>query len=215
AEPAPHRERRAMPSADATADDAAPAPRPQENLAEKSASEAKPPKPRTEPQPPQLPSQPTAAQHAPAPAAEARPTQPPRHEAAPAEGSPAPRALETESAEVSRHDDRTRFQLVVRDERLGRVSLNLTERAGLIDLMVRADKSPTARALQTALPTLVDSLARHSLAAEPMAYAPTAQPAGAPEDAEQRRERRERRQHEWRPRVRARRVAQAEATSTD
>ncbi|MCB1020136.1 MAG: hypothetical protein KDC27_09410, partial [Acidobacteria bacterium] len=170
---------------------------------------------RTEPQPPAPPpSTPPAAQHAPAPAPEPRVNQTARSEGAAEPASPQ-RALETESAELAQQDDRTRFHLVVRDDRLGRVSLNLTERAGLIDLMVRTDKAPTTRALQTALPALVDSLGRHNLAAETTAYAPAAQSAAAREDAEQQRDRRERRHADGRPRLRARRVAQAESSSAE
>jgi hypothetical protein len=111
-----------------------------------------------------------------------------------------------ETAELDRRDDQTQFRIVLRDDRLGRVSLSLTERAGLIDLMVRADKPATVRTLQDTLPTLVDALAQRHFRAENAAYAPSS---GLAEqrDASHERERRERRAHEHRPRLRARRVA--------
>jgi hypothetical protein len=119
-----------------------------------------------------------------------------------------------ETADFDRREDQTRFQLVLRDDRLGRVSLNLTERAGLIDLMVRADRPATARTLQDSLPALVDSLAQRNLRAEPMPFAPDAGLAD-PRESPHVRGRRERRAQEPKTRLRSRRVAGAFAASQE
>jgi len=96
---------------------------------------------------------------------------------------------------------------VLHDDRLGRVSLNLTERAGLIDLMVRADRPATVRTLQDSLPALVEQLAQRNFRAEDPRYAP-ANGAFDPRDAAQERERRQRQNRpQPRARIRARRLA--------
>ena len=129
---------------------------------------------------------------------------PERSTAPPATAVPArPGPPEVHSADLEHSPQQTQFRLVLRDDRLGRVSLHLTERAGLIDLMVRADKPATARALQDSLPSLIDALAQRNFRAETAPFMP---PGGSPDRHEQHdRERRDRRAYEARPRLRARR----------
>jgi hypothetical protein len=137
----------------------------------------------------------------------------PRPLAAPlGEPSPPRLASETpaavlEAAELDPRPERTQFRLVLRDDHLGRVSLSLTERAGLIDLMVRADRRATVRTLQDSLPVLVDQLTQRQFRADTAAYAPQGH-TGEQRDPSQERERRQRQgQPQQRSRLRARRVA--------
>ncbi len=135
---------------------------------------------------------------------DARPAAPPRTEPAPEPAA----TTRLEAAELDPRPERTQFRIVLRDDHLGRVSLNLTERAGLIDLMVRADKGSTVRVLQDSLPALVDQLAQRNFRAETAAFAPAGQSSDAREQSQDR-GRRERRQQEARPRGRARRASAA------
>jgi hypothetical protein len=55
------------------------------------------------------------------------------------------------------------LDLLLQDDRVGRVSLRLTERAGLVDAMLRADSVRGREMLLESLPSLLDALARRGL----------------------------------------------------
>lgn len=59
--------------------------------------------------------------------------------------------------------DGRRLRVVVHDDQLGRVSVRLVERAGLIDAMLRADRPEAARVLADSLGSLAESLTRRGL----------------------------------------------------
>jgi len=66
----------------------------------------------------------------------------------------------------SRPSEPSRLQLVVHDDQLGRVSVRLVERAGLVDAMLRADQPQTAKQLSDSLLHLTDALARGRTSAD-------------------------------------------------
>jgi hypothetical protein len=55
------------------------------------------------------------------------------------------------------------LDLLLRDDRVGRVSLRLTERAGLVEAMLRADSARGREMLVESLPSLLQALARRGL----------------------------------------------------
>lgn len=77
--------------------------------------------------------------------------------AAPAEGAQFRRV---EAMLDARPNETHRLQLVVHDDQLGRVSVRLVERAGLIDAMLRADRPGTAKQLTDSLSGLTELLTR-------------------------------------------------------
>ena len=66
-------------------------------------------------------------------------------------------------ATLHKRFDSHRLELLVQDELLGRISLRLTERAGLVDAMLRADSVRGRDLLVQSLPSLMDALARRGL----------------------------------------------------
>lgn len=72
----------------------------------------------------------------------------------------ATRPASVETALLERTHEQQALQLQVRDEKLGRVVIRLTERAGLIDAMVRTDGVRSRELLGQQLPLLVESLVR-------------------------------------------------------
>ena len=60
----------------------------------------------------------------------------------------------------------SRLNVILNDERMGRVVVQLSERAGLVEAMVRSDNSRTRQLLAGELPALFDSLSRHGLRAD-------------------------------------------------
>jgi hypothetical protein len=70
------------------------------------------------------------------------------------------RPASVEAALLEKTPEQQALQLQVRDEKLGRVVIRLTERAGLIDAMVRTDGVRSRELLGQQLPLLVESLVR-------------------------------------------------------
>jgi flagellar hook-length control protein FliK len=58
-----------------------------------------------------------------------------------------------------------RLNLLLQDDRLGRIALRMVDRAGLIHAVVRTDGTRVAQLLSESLPALVDSLAQRGLLA--------------------------------------------------
>ena len=79
----------------------------------------------------------------------------------PGTGQPA-----VEAASFERNLGVSRLNVMLNDERMGRVVVRLSERAGLVEAMVRSDNSRTRQLLAGELPALFDSLSRHGLRAD-------------------------------------------------
>ena len=77
------------------------------------------------------------------------------------------RAMEriVEMASLQKKLDANRMNILLQDERLGRVVVRLTERAGLVDAMVRADSTRAREVIAENLPSLMESLSRRGLQA--------------------------------------------------
>ncbi|MDA1312185.1 MAG: flagellar hook-length control protein FliK [Acidobacteria bacterium] len=76
----------------------------------------------------------------------------------------AARATAVQTALLEKTPEQQTLQLQIQDEKLGRVVIRLTERAGLIDAMVRTDGTRSRELLGQQLPLLVESLARRGFA---------------------------------------------------
>ncbi len=100
--------------------------------------------------------------HSRATAAESRETQ-----AAGRQETDSARATEciVEMASLQKKLDANRMNVLLHDERLGRVVVRLTERAGLVDAMVRADTTRAREVIAEHLPSLMESLGRRGLQA--------------------------------------------------
>ena len=70
-----------------------------------------------------------------------------------------------ELASLARRARGAEMNIVLNDDRLGRVSLRLVERSGLVDAIVRTNTTRTAQALSESLPALIESLSRGGLQA--------------------------------------------------
>ncbi len=66
-------------------------------------------------------------------------------------------------ASLQKKADGHQLELLLQDDRVGRVSLRLTERAGLVDAMLRTDSARGRDLLMESLPSLLDALARRGL----------------------------------------------------
>ncbi len=77
------------------------------------------------------------------------------------------RAMEriVEMASLQKKLDANRMNILLQDERLGRVVVRLTERAGLVDAMARADSTRAREVIAENLPSLMESLGRRGLQA--------------------------------------------------
>lgn len=78
---------------------------------------------------------------------------------------PGTRQPAVEAASLERNLGVSRLNVILNDERMGRVVVRLSERAGLVEAMVRSENSRTRQVLAGELPALVDSLSRHGLRA--------------------------------------------------
>jgi len=87
-----------------------------------------------------------------------------------------------------------RLNLVVQDDRLGRVALRLVERGGILETIVRAQHARTGRALSEGLPYLIESLAARGVEASPAGESPAGgwQQEAQRQDARSRQQRRPR-----------------------
>ena len=77
------------------------------------------------------------------------------------------RAIErfVEMASLQKKLGANRMNVLLHDERLGRIVVRLTERAGLVDAMVRADSTRAREVIAEHLPSLIESLGRRGLQA--------------------------------------------------
>ncbi len=71
-----------------------------------------------------------------------------------------------EMAALQRQSSSTQMNILLRDSRLGRLSLRLVERAGFIDTIVRTDRGRTGNLINDTLPRLFESLADRGLQAQ-------------------------------------------------
>jgi hypothetical protein len=86
------------------------------------------------------------------------------------DGTPSTAADRLQSAErlidlasLQKKADVHQLDLLLQDDRVGRVSLRWTERAGLVEAMLRADSARGREMLVESLPSLLHALARRGL----------------------------------------------------
>ncbi len=84
------------------------------------------------------------------------------------EPSQPPRTAEkvVEAAQIQKQIDQTRLNLVIRDDHLGRISLRMIERAGVLETAMRADNPRTAQILNDSLLALLETLSNRGLQTE-------------------------------------------------
>ena len=94
-------------------------------------------------------------------------TESPEAQGAGKQQADSPRAMEriVEMASLQKKLNANRMNVLLQDERLGRVVVRLTERAGLVDAMVRADSTRAREVIAENLPSLMESLSRRGLQA--------------------------------------------------
>lgn len=95
---------------------------------------------------------------------------------------PGTRQPTVEAASLERNLGVSRLNVILNDERMGRVVVRLSERAGLVEAMVRSDNSRTRQLLAGELPALFDSLSRHGLRADETAMGHESSERGRPFD---------------------------------
>ena len=90
-----------------------------------------------------------------------------------------------EMATLHRQSASGQMNILLRDSRLGRLSLRLVERAGLIDTIVRSDNPRTATLINDTLPQLIESLAGRGLQAQAAAQSNGSASYGDPHQQQQ------------------------------
>jgi flagellar hook-length control protein FliK len=81
------------------------------------------------------------------------------------------------------------IQVLMQDERLGRIALRMVDRAGLIHAVVRTEGTQTAQVLSDSLPALLESLSQRGLLATWTSTQSDGQPQADPRQGQPRRQR--------------------------
>ena len=114
----------------------------------------------------------TTALSQPAPKPGQDPPPMPRAASSPASANEGAETIErfVEMASLRRQSASGQMNIHLRDSRLGRISLRLVERAGLIEAIVRSDNPRTGSLINDTLPRLFESLAGRGLQAQAAAH---------------------------------------------
>jgi flagellar hook-length control protein FliK len=78
-----------------------------------------------------------------------------------------------ELAELKQQTAGQEMNIVLRDDTLGRVGLRLTERAGIVQTVIRSDSYQGAKVISSSIPALLDALTDRGMPVSSQIYAGT------------------------------------------